>query len=248
MALRTLLLVLLMLLPSCAGARVLAKNYMTLVKKTSKSSIKSVMRQADRYLEAGHQDTAQVYYMVVCNRMDDKLSDEDKYHCAMAFLKKGNIYYMKGGFADALKAYFSGLRIIKTCEDQKGIGRFYNNIANVYCAFNELEKAYTYYETEYKCCSKYRDHQNEYKILTNLTILNVKLGKTREARKCFNLSEKLKDKNSKADNFMGRFNYGLILIAEKNFAQAVSNFKSLLSYSFDVGMDEIYLFSLQKAI
>ena len=83
--------------------RVLAKDYMTLVKKTSKSSIKSVMRQADRYLEAGHQDTALVYYMVVCNRMDDKLSDEDKYHCAMAFLKKGNIYYMKGGFADALR-------------------------------------------------------------------------------------------------------------------------------------------------
>ena len=248
MALRTLLLVLLMLLPSCAGARVLAKDYMTLVKKTSKSSIKSVMRQADRYLEAGHQDTALVYYMVVCNRMDDKLSDEDKHHCAMAFLKKGNIYYMKGGFADALKAYFSGLRIIKTCEDQKGIGRFYNNIANVYCAFNELEKAYTYYETGYKCCSKYRDHQNEYKILTNLTILNVKLGKTREARKCFNLSEKLKDKNSKADNFMGRFNYGLILIAEKNFAQAVSNFKSLLSYSFDVGMEPRFICSAYKKL
>ena len=248
MALRTILLVLLMLLPSCAGARVLAKDYMTLVKKTSKSSIKSVMRQADRYLEAGHQDTALVYYMVVCNRMDDKLSDEDKHHCAMAFLKKGNIYYMKGGFADALKAYFSGLRIIKTCEDQKGIGRFYNNIANVYCAFNELEKAYTYYETGYKCCSKYRDHQNEYKILTNLTILNVKLGKTREARKCFNLSEKLKDKNSKADNFMGRFNYGLILIAEKNFAQAVSNFKSLLSYSFDVGMEPRFICSAYKKL
>ena len=248
MALRTLLLVLLMLLPSCAGARVLAKDYMTLVKKTSKSSIKSVMRQADRYLEAGHQDTALVYYMVVCNRMDDKLSDEDKHHCAMAFLKKGNIYYMKGGFADALKAYFSGLRIIKTCEDQKGIGRFYNNIANVYCAFNELEKAYTYYETGYKCCSKYRDHQNEYKILTNLTILNVQLGKTREARKCFNLSEKLKDKNSKADNFMGRFNYGLILIAEKNFAQAVSNFKSLLSYSFDVGMEPRFICSAYKKL
>ena len=248
MALRTILLVLLMLLPSCAGARVLAKDYMTLVKKTSKSSIKSVMRQADRYLEAGHQDTALVYYMVVCNRMDDKLSDEDKHHCAMAFLKKGNIYYMKGGFADALKAYFSGLRIIKTCEDQKGIGRFYNNIANVYCAFNELEKAYTYYETGYKCCSKYRDHQNEYKILTNLTILNVQLGKTREARKCFNLSEKLKDKNSKADNFMGRFNYGLILIAEKNFAQAVSNFKSLLSYSFDVGMEPRFICSAYKKL
>ena len=74
------------------------------------------MRQADRYLEAGHQDTALVYYMVACNRMNDKLSDKDKQQCAMAYLKKGNILYMKGNYAGALSAYFSGLRINNDCK------------------------------------------------------------------------------------------------------------------------------------
>lgn len=245
---RTILLVLLMLLPACAGARVLAKDYMSIVNKTSKSSIKSVMRQADRYLEAGHQDTALVYYMVVCNRMDDKLSEEDKKRCAVAFMKKGNIYYMKGGFADALKAYFNGLRIIKMCKDQLKVGQFYNNIGSVYYAFNELDKAYAYYKNAYKYSSKYRDRQNENKILTNLTILNVQLGKTREARKCFYMSEKLKNKNDKESDFKGRFNYGLILIAEKNYAQAVSNFKSLLAYSHDDGMEPRFLCSVYEKL
>lgn len=248
MVLRMLLLMFIMLLPLCAGARVLAKDYMTIVNKTSKSSIKSVMKQADRYLDAGHQDTALVYYMVVCNRMDDKLSEEDKKQCAKAFLKKGNIYYMKGGFADALKAYFNGLRIIKTCKNQHGIGRFYNNIANVYCMFNDYNKAYAYYNTGYKYCNKLRDRQNEYKIFTNLTILNVQLGKTREARKCFYMSERLKDKKNKVNNFMGRFNYGLILIAEKNYVHAVSNFKRLLSYSLDVGMEPSHLCSVYEKL
>lgn len=100
----------------------------------------------------------------------------------------------------------------------------------------------------YKYCHKYRDRQNEYKVLTNLTILNVQLGKTREARKCFNLSVKLKDKNNKANNFMEQFNYGLILIAEKNYVQAVSNYKRLLSYSLDVGMEPRYLCSVYKKL
>ncbi|WP_418874221.1 helix-turn-helix domain-containing protein [Xylanibacter rarus] len=249
MALRTLLLVLLMLLPSCAGARVLAKDYMTLVKKTSDASIDYIMKKAEHYLNAGHSDTALVYYMVACNRMNDKLSDKDKQQCAMAYLKKGNIYfYMKGGFPNALKAYFNGLRIIKLCKNQYVIGRFYNNIANIYCAFNDFEKAYAYYKTGYKYCHKFGDKLYEYKILTNLTMLNVQLGKTKEARKCLSLSEKLKDEDNKANNFMGRFNYGLILIAEKDFVQAVNNFKNLESYCLDVGMEPRYLCTVYKKL
>lgn len=46
------------------------------------------MKKAEHYLNAGHSDTALVYYMVACNRMNDKLSDKDKQQCAMAYLKK----------------------------------------------------------------------------------------------------------------------------------------------------------------
>ncbi len=102
MALRTLLLVLLMLLPSCAGARVLAKDYLHIVKKTSNASIDNIMKKADYYFNAGHPDTALVYYMVVCNRMNDKLPDKDKRQCALAYLRKGNVFYIKDLLAELI--------------------------------------------------------------------------------------------------------------------------------------------------
>lgn len=248
MAFRMLLLVLLLLLPLCAGARVLAKDYMSIVNKTSKSSIKSVMMQADRYLDAGHQDTALVYYMVVCNRMRDDLPESDRLMCAIAYLKKGNVYYVKGGYADALKAYFSGLRICKSCNDKSQIGRFYNNIGNVYCVFNDYEKGLEYYKTAYGYCNKYHDKKNCYKALTNMTGVNTLIGRTAKARKYHSMSEKLMDKSDNVNNFMTHFNLGLILIAEKNYSKAVDTFYGLLGYALKNNMEPRYICSVYKQL
>lgn len=243
MALRTLLLVLLMLLPSCAGARVLAKDYMTLVKKTSDASIDYIMKKAEHYLNAGHSDTALVYYMVACNRMDDKLSDKDKQQCAMAYLKKGNILYMKGNYAGALSAYFSGLRINNDCKAKHETGRFYNNIANVYCVFGDHVKGLEYYKKGYESCHKYGDKANEYKILTNMTGVNTAIGNTSAARKYYKMSEKVKNPADKENCYMGIFNFGLILMAEKNHVKAVETFNELLAYTLKNKMQPRYLCS-----
>ena len=243
MALRTLLLVLLMLLPSCAGARVLAKDYMTLVKKTSDASIDYIMKKAEHYLNAGHSDTALVYYMVACNRMNDKLSDKDKQQCAMAYLKKGNILYMKGNYAGALSAYFSGLRINNDCKAKHETGRFYNNIANVYCVFGDYVKGLSYYKKGYEFCHKYGDKANEYKILTNMTGVNTAIGNTSAARKYYKMSEKVKNPADKENCYMGIFNFGLILMAEKNHVKAVETFNELLAYTLKNKMQPRYLCS-----
>lgn len=243
MALRTLLLVLLMLLPSCAGARVLAKDYMTLVKKTSDASIDYIMKKAEHYLNAGHSDTALVYYMVACNRMNDKLSDKDKQQCAMAYLKKGNILYMKGNYAGALSAYFSGLRIYSACKDRREIGHFYNNIASVYCVFEDYAKGLSYYKKGYESCHKYGDRANEYKILANMTKVNIIKGNTSSARKYYKMSEKVKNPADKENCYMGIFNFGLILMAEKNHVKAVETFNELLAYTLKNKMQPRYLCS-----
>ena len=243
MALRTLLFVLLMLLPSCAGARVLAKDYMTLVKKTSDASIDYIMKKAEHYLNAGHSDTALVYYMVACNRMNDKLSDKDKQQCAMAYLKKGNILYMKGNYAGALSAYFSGLRINNDCKAKHETGRFYNNIANVYCVFGDYVKGLSYYKKGYEFCHKYGDKANEYKILTNMTGVNTAIGNTSAARKYYKMSEKVKNPADKENCYMGIFNFGLILMAEKNHVKAVETFNELLAYTLKNKMQPRYLCS-----
>ena len=243
MALRTLLLVLLMLLPSCAGARVLAKDYMTLVKKTSDASIDYIMKKAEYYLNAGHSDTALVYYMVACNRMNDKLSDKDKQQCAMAYLKKGNILYMKGNYAGALSAYFSGLRINNDCKAKHETGRFYNNIANVYCVFGDYVKGLSYYKKGYEFCHKYGDKANAYKILANMTGVNTAIGNTSAARKYYKMSEKVKNPADKENCYMGIFNFGLILMAEKNHVKAVETFNELLAYTLKNKMQPRYLCS-----
>lgn len=228
---RTILLVLLMLMPSCAGARVLAKDYMTLVKKTSDASIDNIMKKAEHYFNAGHSDTALVYYMVACNRMNDKLSDKDKQQCAMAYLKKGNILYMKGNYADALSAYFSGLRIYSACKDRREIGHFYNNIANVYCVFDDYAKGLSYYKKGYEYCHKYGDKVTEYKVLANMTAVSTLIGKTKEARKYHRMSEEVKNPADKENCYMSIFNFALILMTEKNYREAINTCNDLLDYA-----------------
>lgn len=241
MALRTLLLVLLMLLPSCAGARVLAKDYMTLVKKTSDASIDYIMKKAEHYLNAGHSDTALVYYMVACNRMNDKLSDKDKQQCAMAYLKKGN-------YADALSAYFSGLRIYNDCKAKHEGGRFYNNIANIYCVFGDYAKGLSYYKKGYEFCHKYGDKANAYKILANMTKVNIIKGNTSSARKYYKMSEKVKNPADKENCYMGIFNFGLILMAEKNYPEAINTYNELLNYAVKNKMGPRYICSAYREL
>jgi AraC-like DNA-binding protein len=248
MALRTLLLVLLMLLPSCAGARVLAKDYLHIVKKTSDASIDYIMKKAEHYLNAGHSDTALVYYMVACNRMNDKPSDKDKQQCAMAYLKKGNILYMKGNYADALSAYFSGLRIYNDCKAKHEGGRFYNNIANIYCVFGDYAKGLSYYKKGYESCHKYGDKVTEYKVLANMTAVSTQIGNTKEARKYHRMSEKVKNPADKENCYMGIFNFGLILMAEKNYPEAINTYNELLNYAVKNKMGPRYICSAYREL
>ena len=241
MALRTLLLALLMLLPSCAGARVMAKDYMTLVKKTSDASIDYIMKKAEHYLNAGHSDTALVYFMVVCNRMNDKLPDKDKQQCAMAYLKKGSILYIKGNYAGALSAYFSGLRIYSACKGRRKTGCFYNNIANVYCVFGDYAKGLSYYKKGYEYCHKYGDKVTEYKVLVNMTGVNTVIGNTSAARKYYKMSENVKNPADKESCYMSIFDFGLILMAEKNYREAVNTYNDLLDYAVKNKMSPRYI-------
>ena len=248
MALRTLLLVLLMLLPSCAGARVLAKDYLHIVKKTSDASIDYIMKKAEHYLNAGHSDTALVYYMVACNRMNDKLSDKDKQQCAMAYLKKGNILYMKGNYAGALSAYFSGLRINNDCKAKHETGRFYNNIANVYCVFGDYVKGLSYYKKGYEFCHKYGDKANAYKILANMTAVSTQIGNTKEARKYHRMSEMMKNPADKENCYMSIFNFALILMTEKNYREGINTCNDLLDYAVNNKMSPRYICSAYREL
>ena len=237
-----------MLVPLHSSARVMAKDYYHIVKKTSNASIDNIMKKAEHYLNAGHSDTALVYYMVVCNRMNDNLPDKDKQQCAMAYLKKGNIFYMKGNYAGALSAYFSGLRIYSACKDKHEIGRFYNNIANVYCVFGDYTKGLEYYKKGYEFCHKYGDKANAFKILANMTKVNIIRGNMSSARKYYKMSEKVKNPNDNGNCYTSIFNLGFILMSEKNYRGAINTYNELLDYAVENKMNPRYLCSAYEQL
>lgn len=206
------------------------------------------MKKAEHYLNAGHSDTALVYYMVACNRMNDKLSDKDKQQCAMAYLKKGNILYMKGNYADALSAYFSGLRIYNDCKAKHEGGRFYNNIANIYCVFGDYAKGLSYYKKGYEFCHKYGDKNTAYKILANMTKVNIIRGNMSSARKYYKMSEKVKNPSDKGNCYTSIFNLGFILMSEKNYREAINTYNELLDYAVENKMNPRYLCSAYEQL
>lgn len=237
-----------MLVPLHSSARVMAKDYLYIVKKTSNASIDNIMKKAEHYLNAGHSDTALVYYMVVCNRMNDNLPDKDKQQCALAYLKKGNIFYMKGNYAGALSAYFSGLRIYSDCKTKREIGRFYNNIANVYSMFGDYTKGLEYYKKGYEFCHKYGDKANAFKILANMTKVNIIRGNMSSARKYYKMSEKVKNPNDNGNCYTSIFNLGFILMSEKNYREAINTYNELLDYAVENKMNPRYLCSAYEQL
>ena len=99
------------IVPVQTNAMTLGKNYFNLVKKTLNVSSDEIMKKADEYFTKNNLDTAFIYYMILCNRTDNDLPADEHRLSAMDILKKGNIFYMKGSYADALNSYFTGLRI-----------------------------------------------------------------------------------------------------------------------------------------
>ena len=216
-------------MPLCAATA--SKDYVKIVRLTQGMSTKKVIDMGDREKKKKHADDALVFYMVACNRLKDGMSDEERQQCGIAHLKAGNVYYDLGRYADALDYYVNGLKIYEQCKNQKEIGRFYNNIGSIYCTFQEFEKGLGYYAKGLECCRKYHDRKNEYKLLVNMAGVNAMIGKTKEARKQYAESERLRDKNDKVKIFMSGYNFALILIAESNYKKAIHILKKQATYS-----------------
>lgn len=115
--------------------------------------------------------------------------------------------------------------------DKYGIARFYKNIGNVYCQFQDYEKGADYFKTGYEHCKADRDVDTERKLLTNLTAIYIYLGKAAEARKYQRESVRLKDDGDKVNRFIVDFNGGLITAAEGRYGDAVAVFHRLAAYA-----------------
>lgn len=230
-----------LLLSSCIKSE--GKNYTDIVRNASVMSMLKVIDTGDSLYDAGNYDEALVHYLVACNRAADFLTEQDKQRCGVAHLYVGNIYYHNQCYAKALEYYVKGLKIYESCAEHPEAGRFYNNIGNIYNTFQDYEKGMSYYETAYRLNHAARDTVNEYKVLVNMTGISTFLGKTKEAKKYYDLSEKIRNRANIENNFMSRFNLLLILMAEKQYAKSLQLARDCMYYSLAHKMAPRYLCS-----
>lgn len=228
------------------SANVMAKDYSYVFNKARELQTQKIISIGDSLLEKGLSDKALVYYMVACNRLDDNLSEEEMRQVALAHLAKGKLYYQKGGYARALQAFIEGIKICESISDQSELGSFYNNVGTIYCIFQESEKGLTYYRKARELNHKYGDKVNEYKTLANMTGVCTILGKIQEAYRYFRDSEKIKDPSNLNNNFISLFNYALILMAEKKYAQASVAIHKCIDYGKAHSISAEYLCSAYK--
>ena len=132
-------------------------KYTGLINKVAKLPSESIVRMGDASLEKGRGEEAMVLYMVVCERADDVMPERERRVCSSAYLKAGDIYYGRGDYTRALEFYVSGLKVCEGGADKYGIARFYKNIGNVYCQFQDYEKGAGYFKTGYEHCKADRD-------------------------------------------------------------------------------------------
>lgn len=248
LAMKALLLCAAMLLVS-AGAQGKAQTaYKSLITRTEGLPSAEIMRLADREDAAGREDSALVLYIMVCNRFSDRMTEEEKHACSLAYCKAGNIYFNRGNYVNALENEVKGLKISESAEHPVHAARLYNNIGNVYGVFLDYEKSINYYTKAYELCRKYPNKELEYKILVNLTGMYIFTEDNAKAMKYYRLSERLKNAKDPVNMFMSSYMLGLIQINEKKYNQAAARFISLAGYAKRRNLEPKYLcFAYQSA-
>lgn len=222
-------------------------KYTGLINAVQRMPSVSVLSRGDSCMSHGKTDEAMVLYMVVCNRSDADMTENEREACASAHIKAGDISYGRGDYVRALEFYVNGLKICETGRKRNGIAVFYKNIGNVYCQFQDFGKGAEYYKKGYSLCRKYPDADTERKILINLTGLYIYINKPAEARKYLNATLAMKDGGDKVTMFMTRYNRGLVDAAEGRYAEASSRFRLLAGFARASGLPAQYeCYALQE--
>lgn len=217
--------------------------YDTLYNRVISLPSEEVIKLGDEYLEKNYMDTAIVLYSIVYSRFHDGMNEKDRILCAIGYLKMGNVYYSQGNYTNALELYIKGLKICETCKVQKELSRFYNNIGNIYCVFQEYEKGINYYEKGYENSKLYNDKERGYKLLINLAGICSYIKDIDKAKKYYFEAEKYNQPGDTINNYMSLLNWGLILKNEGKYMEALQNFRKAAYFSSKYKMEPRYLCS-----
>lgn len=202
-------------------------KYDALLRKSAEWSDARLVQEADSCQKRGDKGQAMVLYMVEIRRKHASPSPEELRLMLRAHLGAGDIYYAGGNYANALSFYLNGLKLTESSEEKPYIGVFYKNMGNVYCMFQDYEKGMSLYEKGLKLARSQHDDDTAYKILQNLTGVNINLGNVRNARRYYEEAQRAPHVSNPVSSFMDRYTLALIVRDEGHPHESIEMFRKL---------------------
>ena len=196
------------------------------------------------YKDLGIYDSA-IYYanaaLVLSNAIykkskDQKIKQSAKKSEASSYNTIGNIYSDQGNYPQALKNYFSSLRIRDSLNDKKGVGDSYNNIGIINDLKGDYPEALKNYFISLKTRESIGDNEGIASSYGNIGLVYSNQGNYPEALKnflaCLKIREATGDQESVADAYN---NLGLIYDYQGNFSEALKNYNASLKIRESIG-------------
>lgn len=237
-----------MILPLAVMASGSGNGYDDLMRKAMDMPSADIIQMATKAESARQQDKALVYYMVVINRAGQPRGSADVSLPVLASLRSGDIYYWRGNYAKALSLYVQALKLTEKSEEKPHVVEIYKSMGNVYCMYEDYEKAVQCYRYGLKLSSRYTDDESKYRTLLNLSYSYHLMGRTVDSRQSYNASQNTPHIKTPEFVFFDRFYLSAVLQSENNHREALSVLKPLSAYAHRNGLPPSYECSVYEGM
>ena len=199
----------------------------------TKGSAGAYLRLGQAYNNLGSYDQSQSFLLKALTFSTVKRTT------AIIYVNIGINHYEMSNYPEALKNYFTGLKIFEETGDKKAIGSVYNNIANIYTDMGKYDEALKNHLAAKKIREAYGDKRGIANFHLNTGIIYFSQGNYAEAMKNYfeakKMYEELGDKNEVA---LAYNHIGVVYKNQQKYAEALKNYSEALKIQQDVGDKE----------
>lgn len=199
----------------------------------AKGAASAYLRLGQAYNNLGNYDQSQLFLSKALTYSTEKRTT------AIIYVNIGINHYEMSNYPEALKNYFTGLKIFEETGDRKAIGSVYNNIANIYTETGNYDEALKNHLAAKKIREANGDKRGIAGSYLNIGVIYFSLGNYTEALKNYfeakKMYEDLGDKNEIALTYN---HIGVVYRNQQKYADALKNYFAALKIQEENGDKE----------
>lgn len=199
----------------------------------SNGAASAYLRLGQAYNNLGSYDQSQLFLSKALSYSPGKRTT------AIIYVNIGINHYEMSNYPEALKNYFTGLKIFEETDDRKAIGSVYNNIANIYTDMGNYDEALKNHLAAKKIREANGDKRGIAGSHLNIGVIYFYLGNYTEALKNYfearKIYEELGDRNEVA---LAYSHIGVVYKNQQKYADALKNYLAALNIQEEIGDKE----------